>query len=104
GAGSAGVQAAPAPITAPALTSGGKPKVLYVGAEYCPFCAAQRWPVVVALSRFGTWSGLRQTTSASGDVYPDPSTLSFHRAAYASDYLSFTGVETNRRTKVNGQY
>ena len=102
GAGS--VQAVPRKVDAPALTSGGKPKVLYVGAEYCPFCAAQRWPVVVALSRFGTWSGLGQTTSASDDVYPDTSTLSFHGAAYASDYLSFTGVETNRRTKVNGQY
>jgi len=102
GAGS--VQAVPLKVDAPALTSGGKPKVLYVGAEYCPFCAAQRWPVVVALSRFGTWSGLGQTTSASDDVYPDTSTLSFHGAGYASDYLSFTGVETNGRTKVNGQY
>jgi hypothetical protein len=102
GAGS--VQAAPRKADAPALTSGGKPKVLYVGAEYCPFCAAQRWPVVVALSRFGTWAGLGQTTSASDDVYPDTSTLSFHGATYASDYLSFTGVETNSRTKVNGQY
>ena len=78
GAGS--VQAVPRKVDAPALTSGGKPKVLYVGAEYCPFCAAQRWPVVVALSRFGTWSGLGQTTSASDDVYPDTSTLSFHGA------------------------
>ena len=24
---------------APALASGGKPEVLYMGAEYCPFCA-----------------------------------------------------------------
>src|SRR5690348_4622440 len=31
----------------PQLASGGKPLVLYYGAEYCPFCAAQRWPVVV---------------------------------------------------------
>lgn len=102
GAGS--VQAVPRKVDAPALTSGGKPKVLYVGAEYCPFCAAQRWPVVVALSRFGTWAGLGQTTSASDDVYPDTSTLSFRGATYSSDYLSFTGVETNGRTKVNGQY
>jgi hypothetical protein len=98
------VQAVPRKVDAPALTSGGKPKVLYVGAEYCPFCAAQRWPVVVALSRFGTWTGLGQTTSASDDVYPDTSTLSFHGATYSSDYLSFTGVETSNRTKVNGQY
>jgi hypothetical protein len=30
--------------------------------------------------------------------------LSFHGATYSSDYLSFTGVETSGRTKVNGQY
>ena len=81
------VQAVPRTVDAPALTADGKPKVLYVGAEYCPFCAAQRWPVVVALSRFGTWSGLGQTTSASDDVYPDTATLSFHGATYTSDYL-----------------
>ncbi|HVD63297.1 MAG TPA: DUF929 family protein, partial [Lapillicoccus sp.] len=28
---------------APPLTTDGKPGVLYVGAEYCPFCAAERW-------------------------------------------------------------
>jgi hypothetical protein len=98
------VQAVPRTVDAPALTADGKPKVLYVGAEYCPFCAAQRWPVVVALSRFGTWSGLGKTTSASDDAYPGTATLSFHGATYTSDYLSFTGVETNGRTKVNGQY
>ena len=64
-------RAAPTRIDAPPLTADGKPQVLYVGAEYCPFCAAQRWPVVVALSRFGTWSDLGATTSASDDVYPD---------------------------------
>ena len=102
--GAGDVQGVPRKVDAPALTAGGKPKVLYVGAEYCPFCAAQRWPVVVALSRFGTWAGLGQTTSASDDVYPDTATLSFHGATYSSDYLSFTGVETSGRTKVNGQY
>src|SRR5947209_7657764 len=28
----------------------GKPQFLYLGAEYCPYCAAQRWSTVVALS------------------------------------------------------
>src|SRR5215472_10970196 len=31
-----------------ALTSGGKPEILYVGAEYCPYCAAERWAMAVA--------------------------------------------------------
>lgn len=92
GAGS-GIQAQPKEITAPALTAGGKPKVLYIGAEYCPFCAAERWAVVEALSRFGTFSGLGQTASSSDDIDPDTATLTFHGATYSSRYLVFTGVE-----------
>jgi hypothetical protein len=37
------------------LTSGGKPEVLYMGGDFCPFCAAERWSIIMALSRFGTW-------------------------------------------------
>ncbi|WP_426506302.1 DUF929 family protein [Dactylosporangium sp. McL0621] len=88
----------------PALTDGGKPLVLYVGAEYCPFCAAQRWPVVIALSRFGTFSGLTLTASAADDTYPNTPTVSFHGATYTSQYLSFQGVETTTNKRVNGQY
>ncbi|WP_020393301.1 DUF929 family protein [Kribbella catacumbae] len=102
--GSDGVQAAPSAITAPALTAGGKPKVLYVGAEFCPYCAAERWPVTVALSRFGTFSNLGTTHSASADVYPNTATLSFHGASYTSKYLAFTGVETTTNEEVNGRY
>ena len=41
------------PITAisdKALTSNGKPEMLYIGAEYCPYCAAMRWSMAVAVS------------------------------------------------------
>ena len=41
-----------ATVTGTPLTSDGKPELLYLGAEYCPFCAAQRWAMVNALSRF----------------------------------------------------
>ncbi len=78
----------------PALTADGKPLVVYIGAEYCPFCAAERWSVVVALSRFGAFSNLGVTHSASADVFPNTATLSFHGASYTSRYLSFQGVET----------
>jgi hypothetical protein len=89
------VDVRPTPLSgAAALTGHGKPRVLYVGAEYCPFCAAERWAVVVALSRFGTFHGLGQTTSSHADSYPDTPTLSFHGSRYRSRYLSFTGYET----------
>lgn len=100
-----GAQAAPKKVDAPALeTAAGLPRVLYVGAEFCPYCAAQRWPVVVALSRFGTWSGLGATHSASEDVYPDTQTLSFHGATFTSDHVSFTGVETTTNERQGNSY
>lgn len=76
-----------------ALVEGNKPLILYIGAEYCPYCASQRWPVVIALSRFGTFSNLGMTHSASDDVYPNTQTFSFHGASYTSEYLAFQGVE-----------
>lgn len=79
------------------LTADGKPKVLYVGAEYCPYCATERWAVVAALSRFGTFSGLGTTSSSSTDVYANTATLSFHGASYSSKYLAFNGYETQDR-------
>jgi len=102
--GSGTTQATIKTISAPALTKDGKPRVLYVGAEYCPYCAAERWPVVVALSRFGTFSGLGETRSASQDVYPNTPTLSFHGATYTSKYLSFTGVETTSNKQTANGY
>jgi hypothetical protein len=77
----------------------GKPEFLYVGAEYCPYCAAERWSMVVALSRFGTFSKLYQTTSSSTDVYPSTPTFTFYSALYKgpvynSSYIDFVPVET----------
>jgi Domain of unknown function (DUF929) len=98
------LSAVPKKITGAALTSGGKPEVLYVGAEYCPFCATERWSVAVALSRFGTFSGLGQTASSPSDVYPSTATLTFHGATYRSAYLSFTAKELQSNKVVNGNY
>ncbi len=82
------------PLTGSALTSGGKPEMLYIGAEWCPYCAAERWAMAVALSRFGTFSPLRGIHSSSSDVYPNTSTLTFYKSTYTSKYVVFTPVET----------
>src|SRR2546423_12269620 len=86
---------APIPkVPGPPLTSNGKPEMLYIGAEYCPYCAAMRWSMAVALSRFGTLSTpLRGIHSSSSDVYPDTATLTFYQTGYNSKYLAFTPVE-----------
>jgi thiol-disulfide isomerase/thioredoxin len=86
------------------LTDGGKPLIVYIGAEYCPFCAAERWAMVQALSRFGTFTNLGQTHSSSTDVYPNTATLSFHGASYTSQYLAFQGVETETNQQQGNGY
>jgi hypothetical protein len=73
--------------------SNGKPEILFIGAEYCPYCAAQRWSVVEALSRFGTFSGLGATHSSTSDVFPDTKTFSFYGSTYTNSSLDFTSVE-----------
>jgi hypothetical protein len=82
------------------------PEILYVGAEYCPYCAAQRWATIVALSRFGTWSNLGNMTSYAHDVYPSTPTFTFVKAKYTSPYLAFTSVEeyTNYLNKAKSYY
>jgi hypothetical protein len=82
------------PISGPALTLGGKPEMLYVGEESCPFCAAERWAMTVALSRFGTFSNLHFIHSSPDDVYSNTSTLTFYKSSYSSNYLNFVPVES----------
>jgi hypothetical protein len=87
------------------ISADGKPHILYIGAEYCPFCAVARWPLIVALSRFGTWHGLRYAYSAAApEVYPNTATFSFHGTSYTSKWLSFTGVETHTNTPQGNSY
>jgi thiol-disulfide isomerase/thioredoxin len=91
------------PATGPLLVSGGKPEMLYIGAEWCPFCAAERWAMAVALSRFGTFTPLKGIHSTATDVYPNTATLTFYNSKYSSKYLVFTPVENqdvNKNTLV----
>jgi hypothetical protein len=88
----------------PLLSDGGKPLIVYVGAEYCPFCAAERWAMVQALSRFGTFTNLGETHSSSTDVYPNTATLSFHGSSYSSQYVAFQGVETETNQQQGNGY
>jgi hypothetical protein len=98
-------QAAPKAVTGqPVATINGKPTVQYVGAEYCPYCATERWAMVVALSRFGTFSNLGATHSSPSDVYPNTPTFSFHGATYTSPYLSLDAKELQSNQVSNGQY
>jgi hypothetical protein len=100
------------PVQGTKLTSNGKPEILYIGADFCPYCAATRWPLIIALSRFGTFTGLATTRSgiANGngqaEPYPATPTWTFTGSAYTSKYLTFTPVETNSNIpdKTTGGY
>lgn len=74
-----------------------KPEIFYYGAEFCPYCAAQRWPLVIALSRFGTFSKLPESLSSDQDVDPNTSTFTFVKSQYTSPYLDFVPVEAQDR-------
>lgn len=107
---SAGIAAAsvqpfgPAPtatmLSAVRLASGsswntGKPVVLFVGEEYCMYCALQRWALVVALSRFGDFSGLKYMTSGANEG--DLPTFTFVGSTYSSGYITFRPYEIQDR-------
>jgi hypothetical protein len=102
----------PMAITGAPLSSGGKPEMLYIGAEYCPYCAAERWAMVVALSRFGTFHGLGATHSAArngsgtAEPFPNTATFTFYGSTYTSSYVTFTPVElyTNIPDPSTGAY
>jgi hypothetical protein len=74
--------------------AGGKPMIVYVGAEYCPFCAAERWSMVYWLSQFGTFKNLSEIKSSSTDVFPNTSTLTFYKSSYTSSSIDFSFAET----------
>ncbi|MHB1089127.1 MAG: DUF929 family protein [Acidimicrobiales bacterium] len=80
--------------------------VSYIGAEYCPYCALQRWALVVALSKFGTFTHLDQRVfSSSSDVFPHLASWSFINAGYSSTAIRFTPVElTSTAVDAHGQY
>ncbi|HTI14200.1 MAG TPA: DUF929 family protein [Dictyobacter sp.] len=68
----------------------GKPEFFYMGAEYCPYCAAQRWSMIITLSRFGTFNKPLTSIISSEDNVP---TYSFYQSSYSSQYIDFVPME-----------
>jgi thiol-disulfide isomerase/thioredoxin len=75
----------------PVTTADGKPVVLYVGGEFCPYCAAERWAMLAAFGRFGTFSNVSEIYSVEDNI----PTFSFHDSTYTSNYVTFQPVEVN---------
>lgn len=72
----------------------GQLPVLFVSAQYCVFCAAERWALVDALERFGTLSQISPSQSAIVDGVNAPvPTYDFTRAQFASSLVDFQHVD-----------
>jgi hypothetical protein len=79
----------------PLFTTNGKPILVYVGAEYCMYCAVQRWSLVMALMRFGNFTGLEYMYSSVSDG--NYATFTFVNATYHSNYVIFQPYEVYDR-------
>ena len=76
----------------------GKLFVFFMGAEFCPYCAAERWAIVRSLQKFGQWDGLKQTISAARDEpFLNLPTYDFTKATYTSPHIEFVPREIKDR-------
>jgi len=87
-----------------AMSESGLPLITYIGAEWCPYCAGERWPMIIALSRFGTLENVSTSASSSSDVYPSTPTFTFHGSTYTSSYISFVPVETQSNVRSGNSF
>jgi len=70
------------------------PQVVFLSTEGCGLCAAQRWSLVVALSRFGTMKDVMLAISSVKESTGPLATFSFRKLQYSSRYVDLVAVET----------
>ncbi len=100
-----GVSSPDVPVTPPQATgssqpwlatlNGGaaEPVLFFYGAEFAPYPAVQRWPVILALTRFGTFNRLGLMQSSSTSAFANLSTFTFWTVNYTSKYVILESVE-----------
>jgi hypothetical protein len=77
----------------PASGAGARPVIFFYGAEFAPYAAAERWPLVVALSRFGTFKALGLMQSANSVAFSDTASFTFWHVHYSSVWVDLQTVE-----------
>lgn len=93
----------PHAVSGPPLALDGKPEVLYIAEEYCPYCAIENWPLIVALGRFGNFTGLTTSRSPEFEDIAPVDGWTFYGSRYTSPYLSFVPVERRSNVLVNAK-
>ncbi len=79
------------------LIISGKPGVIYVGGDFCPFCAVTRWSLILALMRFGNFTSLSYMRSSSSDSFANTATFSFDNYTYRSSIIGLSATEIFNR-------
>jgi Domain of unknown function (DUF929) len=69
------------------------PVVFFYGAEFAPYAAVERWPLTLALSRFGTFTQLGLMQSSPTTAFANLSTFTYWNVSYSSKYLVLQSVE-----------
>jgi Domain of unknown function (DUF929) len=88
------VGAASSPLWTATVGAGSpEPVVFFYGAEFAPYPAAERWPLVLALSRFGTFNVLGVMQSSASTAFANLSTFTFWKVSYSSRWLALESVE-----------
>jgi hypothetical protein len=81
-------------VVSQAPWSGQKVRVFFLGAQFCPFCAAERWALVNALERFGTLTEYAPEAHTEGLAgFRLVPTYDLRSAVYTSQYLTYSGKE-----------
>ena len=83
-------------VTGPLFSKNGKPILVSATGEFCSPCALQRWPLIMALMRFGTFTNLEYMTSSVGPE-GDYATFAFAASSYTSSYVVFQPYEVYDR-------
>lgn len=81
------------------LSSDGKAVVFFYGAEFCGYCAGERWALIAALSRFGTFTNLGYMRSTGTQSPAGIESFTFRDVSFKSRYVRFEAVE--RRSNYN---
>jgi len=82
--------------TKTSLWQGPKPELLFLGVQMFPTVEAERWPLIKALSQFGSFTGVTAFPNMSHTAYPTFPSFDLDHMVYHSRYLAFVSKDLLR--------
>lgn len=74
-------------------TSMARPVVFFDGAEFSPYSDTESWPLIAALSRFGTFSQVGQVQSSYSEAYQGTPGFTVWNVGYSSHWITLLPLE-----------